>query len=206
MLFMVTTQEHLDDKYGWFDGVVPNANVAKGVSLLHGQLMVFILLLNQNITYIDVKNCQTIISLIILFEQCNVSCWIVSICPEIFHSVPDEQYQVSPTQHSGFFKVSLAHSAMNYWAWASGVCSVCFISDSPSSLVFVCCDTWQNGYATTVAQSFILIFMEVLSTSQLKGQGIKRKIKSEHSSGWIYAMSNTGCNSHSIQVLPLLCP
>lgn len=103
-------------------------------------------------------------------------------------------------------KVSLAHSAMNYWAWASGVCSVCFISDSPSSLMFVCCDTWQNGYATTVTQSFILIFMEVLSTSQLNGQGIQRKIKSEHASGWIYAMSNTGCNSRSIQVLPLLCP
>lgn len=48
-------------------------------------------------------------------------CLFVSVCLN-FSSLPQmSSARFQQSQHWGFFKVSLAQSAMNYWAWASPV-------------------------------------------------------------------------------------
>lgn len=87
------------------------------------------------------------------------------------------------------------------------VCSVCFISDIV--LLPLCLFAVTHDRMDMQQQWHDRLFLSLWKfyfNSQLKGQGIKRKIKSEHSSGWIYARSNTGCNSHSIQVPALALP
>lgn len=57
-------------------------------------------------------------------ENVNVLCMcvFVCICPaQLLLSALNEKCQVSTVQHWEFFKVSLAQSAMNYWAWASSM-------------------------------------------------------------------------------------
>lgn len=69
-------------------------------------------------------------------------CWFMSVR---LNSVLNEQCQVSTVQRRGCFKVSFAHSAMNYWAWVSSVPVACLRQSwhRPSPLKFTV--TRDNG-------------------------------------------------------------
>lgn len=84
-------------------------------------------------------------------------------------SVLNEQCQVSTVQHWGFFKVNLAQSAMNYWAWANTV-SVPFAATSdavlfPSSLFAVTHDKlnmqqwWRDDLLIPVGKFSLCLFV-----------------------------------------------
>lgn len=89
--------------------------------------------------YLKREICKYTLSLFVCVCVCvSMSAYVwVSICPSpLLLAALNEQCQVSTVQHWGFFKVSLAQSAMNYWAWASSL-PVCATSDCPPSFKFV---------------------------------------------------------------------
>lgn len=75
--------------------------------------------------------------------------WICICLSQLLLSALNEQCQVSTVRHWGFFKVSLAQSAMNYWAWASSV-PVLFMPLLTPSFFPQVCSLWprQTKYPT----------------------------------------------------------